>query len=186
MVLRTACKEAAQWTAPLSVSVNLSPRQFQDASLASTVVSALSHGGLPASRLELEITEGALLDDTEAVIATLRQLKQPGVKIAMDDFGTGYSFLSYLPKFPFDKIKIDQSFVRNLDSNPESAAIVRAVTALGDSLGMVTIAEGVETEHQLDQIAKDGCQQVQGNLTGKPMPQDAAAALVLAQIAKPE
>jgi predicted signal transduction protein with EAL and GGDEF domain len=177
-VLRTACLEAASWSAPLSVSVNLSPLQFKNPKLVATIVSALAAAGLPPSRLELEITEGALMDDTEAVVTTLKQIKALGVKVSMDDFGTGYSSLSYLQKFPFDKIKIDQSFVRSLETNPESAAIVKAVTALGESLGMVTIAEGVETENQLLQIAKDGCKQVQGFLTGRPLPPKAVIDLI--------
>jgi diguanylate cyclase (GGDEF)-like protein len=177
-VLRTACLEAARWPLPLSVSVNLSPLQFKSPGLVGTVVSALSHAGLPASRLELEITEGALMDDTNTVVEMLKEIKALGVKISMDDFGTGYSSLSYLQKFPFDKIKIDQSFVRSLDTNSESAAIVRAVTALGESLGMVTIAEGVETQSQLLQIERDGCQQVQGFLTGRPLKPDAVADLI--------
>jgi len=176
-VMRTACLEAASWTGELSISVNLSPLQFRTPNLVSVVISALSNAGLASSRLELEITEGALMDDTDAVVATLRQIKALGVKISMDDFGTGYSSLSYLQKFPFDKIKIDQSFVRNLENNPDSAAIVRAVTALGESLGMVTIAEGVETEYQLEQITKDGCQQVQGYLTGRPVSAESASNL---------
>ena len=111
-----------------------------------------------------------LMDDPEAALQVLKQLKALGVKISMDDFGTGYSSLSYLQKFPFDKIKIDQSFVRSLETNADSVAIVRAITALGESLGMTTIAEGVETESQLSQITQDGCKQVQGFLTGRPLP----------------
>ena len=176
-VMRTACLEAASWPGELSISVNLSPLQFRTPNLVGVVVSALSNAGLAPSRLELEITEGALMDDTDAVVAILKQIKALGVKISMDDFGTGYSSLSYLQKFPFDKIKIDQSFVRNLETNPDSAAIVRAVTALGESLGMVTIAEGVETEQQLRQITKDGCQQVQGYLTGRPISAESASIL---------
>lgn len=177
-VLRTACLEAARWPAPLSVSVNLSPLQFKSPNLVSIVMSALANAGLPASRLELEITEGALMDDTDTVVSMLNQIKALGAKVSMDDFGTGYSSLRYLQKFPFDKIKIDQSFVRSLETNSESAAIVRAVTALGESLGMVTIAEGVETENQLLQITKDGCKQVQGFLTGRPLSTDDVAALI--------
>lgn len=181
-VLRTACVEAASWPAPLTVSVNLSPLQFKSPYLVKTVESALANAGLSASRLELEITEGALIDDTDTVVCMLRQIKALGVKVSMDDFGTGYSSLSYLQKFPFDKIKIDQSFVRSLETNTESAAIVRAVTALGESLGMVTIAEGVETENQLLQITRDGCKQVQGFLTGRPLSPDAVTALILTTI----
>lgn len=169
-VLRTACHEAAKWPDPLTVSVNLSPLQFKSGNLINTIMSELANAGLPPSRLDLEITEGALMAETDAVIATLRQIKELGIKVSMDDFGTGYSSLSYLQKFPFDKIKIDQSFIRRLETCADSAAIVRAVTALGESLGIMIIAEGVETESQLLQIAADGCRQVQGYLTGRPVP----------------
>ena len=181
-VLRTACAEACQWPETLTVSVNLSPLQFRSSNLIAMIVSALAATGLAGSRLELEITEGALMEDTDAVIVMLKQIKAMGIKVSMDDFGTGYSSLSYLQKFPFDKIKIDQSFIRSLETSPDSAAIVRAVTALGDSLGMVTIAEGVETENQLLQIAKDGCKQVQGFLTGRPLPSNAVTALIKVNI----
>lgn len=177
-VLRTACKDAAGWTAPLSISVNLSPLQFKNPKLVESILSALAASGLAPSRLDLEITEGALIDNTDVVVAMLRQLKELGVKVSIDDFGTGYSSLSYLQKFPFDKIKIDQSFIRSMENSHDSAAIVRAVTALGRSLGMTTIAEGVETEAQLQQIAEEGCRQVQGYLTGRPLSGVDAAALV--------
>jgi diguanylate cyclase (GGDEF)-like protein len=177
-VLRTACSQAASWPTPHSISVNLSPLQFKNPKLVELIVSALATSGLAADRLELEITEGALIDNTDVVVAMVSQLKKLGMKVSIDDFGTGYSSLSYLQKFPFDKIKIDQSFVRNLEHNADSAAIVRAVTALGKSLGMSTIAEGVETESQLRQIAEEGCLQVQGYLTGKPMSAVAATDLV--------
>ncbi|WP_199925324.1 putative bifunctional diguanylate cyclase/phosphodiesterase [Neorhizobium sp. SOG26] len=177
-VLRTACKEAARWPEPLTVSVNLSPVQFKSPKLVSIIVGALSSAGLPPSRLDLEITEGALIENTETVLLMLNQIKAMGIKVSIDDFGTGYSSLSYLQKFPFDKIKIDQSFIRSLETNADSAAIVRAVTALGKSLGMMTIAEGVETESQLELIARDGCAQVQGYLTGRPLAADAAAELI--------
>ncbi len=177
-VLRTACKEAASWPEPLTVSVNLSPVQFKSPKLVSIIVSALASSGLPPRRLDLEITEGALIENTETVLLMLKQIKAMGIKVSIDDFGTGYSSLSYLQKFPFDKIKIDQSFIRSLETSADSAAIVRAVTALGKSLGMMTIAEGVETESQLELIARDGCGQVQGYLTGKPLAAQAAAALI--------
>jgi EAL domain-containing protein (putative c-di-GMP-specific phosphodiesterase class I) len=124
------------------------------------------------------------MDDTSATISVLKRMKALGVKISMDDFGTGYSSLSYLQKFPFDKIKIDQSFIRSMETSADSASIVRAVTALGESLGMTTIAEGVETENQLAQITRDGCKQVQGYLTGRPVPQQQAAALAQAHMEK--
>jgi EAL domain-containing protein (putative c-di-GMP-specific phosphodiesterase class I) len=142
------------------------------------VVSALANSGIAPSRLELEITEGALLDDTEAVLCTLRSLRSLGVKVSMDDFGTGYSSLSYLQKFPFDKIKIDQSFVRDMQHKEEAVAIVRAVAKLGASLGIKTTAEGVETEDQLAAIRAEGCDQVQGYLTGRPMTADEAHKLL--------
>ena len=166
------------WPAPLSVSVNLSPLQFKNPRLVELIVSALGSANLPPSRLDIEITEGALMDDTDATVNILKQIKALGVKVSMDDFGTGYSSLSYLQKFPFDKIKIDQSFIRSLETNPDSAAIVRAVTALGESLGMMTVAEGVETESQLRQITDDGCRQVQGYLTGRPLPFADASILI--------
>ena len=177
-VLRTACSVAAAWPPHLSIAVNISPLQFRTEQLVSTVASALADSGLAPERLELEITEGALLEYTDTVISVLTKIKSTGVRISMDDFGTGYSSLSYLQKFPFDKIKIDQSFVRKSVTDPDSAAIVRAVSALGESLGMTTIAEGVETEEQLTQIFEQGCRQVQGFLTGRPMNAEAVSALI--------
>ena len=177
-VLRTACAEAASWDQPASIAVNLSAIQFQDQSLVRTVTSALAHSGLDPQRLELEITESALMSDTDAVVTTLRSLRSLSVRISMDDFGTGYSSLSYLQKFPFDKIKIDQSFVRGMADNIEAGAIVRAVARLGSSLGMKTTAEGVETEEQLAAVRAEGCSHVQGYFTGRPMSGSDAAALV--------
>ncbi len=176
-VMRTACAAAAGWRCDASVAVNISPVQFRSG-LVEMVVSALAHAGLAPSRLELEITEGALLDDTEAVLSILQHLRRLGVKVSMDDFGTGYSSLRYLQKFPFDKIKIDQSFVREMEHNEEAVAIVRAVATLGASLGIQTTAEGVETERQLAAIRAEGCSQVQGYLTGKPMPLSQVHALL--------
>jgi diguanylate cyclase (GGDEF)-like protein len=178
-VLRTACQQAADWPAPLSIAVNISPVQFRGKRLVGVVSAALAASGLEPSRLELEITEGALLDNSAPVLEALHALRGMGVRISMDDFGTGYSSLSYLRKFPFDKIKIDQSFVRGADTDAEAGAIVRAVAALGSSLGMRTVAEGVETPQQLSRIQGAGCDAVQGYLTGRPMP--AADALVLAR-----
>jgi diguanylate cyclase (GGDEF)-like protein len=177
-VLRTACAEAAKWPDTVSVSVNLSPLQVNHPKIVDVILSALANSGLSPHRLDLEITEGALLLDTDAVLATLQRIKSLGIKVSMDDFGTGYSSLSYLRKFPFDKIKIDQSFVRGLEADVDNAAIVRAISALGESLGMMTIAEGVETQAQLDRITKDGCKQVQGYLTGRPLPSQQAANLI--------
>ncbi|HYF54166.1 MAG TPA: EAL domain-containing protein [Salinarimonas sp.] len=174
-VLRTACADAASWPAPVRVAVNISPAQFRGRTLVAAVHAALAASGLPASRLELEITEAVLLENTESTLATLRGLKELGARIAMDDFGTGYSSLSYLRTFPFDKIKIDRSFVRNLPEETDSLAIVRAITGLGRSLGMVTTAEGVETVDQLDSLRAGGCGEVQGYLFSKPVPNDMVA-----------
>jgi diguanylate cyclase (GGDEF)-like protein len=177
-VLREACAAAAAWPAPLSVAVNLSPVQFRNRQLVLDVVGALGVSGLAPSRLELEITETAMLIDTDATLATLRQLKDLGVRIAMDDFGTGYSSLSYLRKFPFDKIKIDRSFVRDLSVTAGSLAIIRAVTRLAADLGMVTTAEGVETREQLATLRAQGCTQAQGYLFSQARPANEALGLV--------
>ncbi len=166
-VLRTACEAAATWPGDLTVAVNVSPLQFKADNLLHTVEATLRQTGLAAHRLELEITEGALLDDTDNVLATLHALRKLGVKISMDDFGTGYSSLSYLQKFPFDKIKIDRSFVAGNSS--DSQAILKAVASLGESLGMAITAEGVETPDQLEHIRGQRCTHVQGYFTGRPM-----------------
>lgn len=177
-VLRTACREAAGWAHAVSVAVNLSPVQFYGGKLVETVKSALAYSGLPAARLEVEITEGALLDDSDAVFQVLNSLSALGVRISMDDFGIGYSSLSYLQLFPFDRVKIDQSFVRNIDADLKRRAIVRAITSLAGALGMKTTAEGVETAAELDCIRVEGCTDVQGYLTGRPQSACAAAALI--------
>jgi len=184
-VLREACRQAAGWAQPLHIAVNLSAYQFKSPNLVELVASALAQAGLDPARLELEITETALLDNTESVLAALRGIRALGVKISMDDFGTGYSSLSYLQKFPFHKIKIDQSFVRRMAGDRESEAIVKAVAALGATLGMTTTAEGVETDEQLALVRSTGCTHVQGYLTGKPMPGEHAAALVLSSKGSP-
>jgi EAL domain-containing protein (putative c-di-GMP-specific phosphodiesterase class I) len=158
--------------------VNLSPVQFRHGDLASTVHSILLQTGLSPDRLELEITEGVLIDDFSRAISILRRLKSLGVKIAMDDFGTGYSSLSYLQKFPFDKIKIDRSFVSNVQSNPQSATIIRAVIGLGRGLNLPIVAEGVETQGELDFLTQEACDEVQGYLVGRPAPIDLYADLV--------
>jgi diguanylate cyclase (GGDEF)-like protein/PAS domain S-box-containing protein len=168
LVLRQACLEAAKWPRPIKVAVNLSPAQFKSRNLVAAVVRALAASGLAASRLELEITETVLLLENEATVKTLHELRGLGVRISMDDFGTGYSSLSYLRSFPFDKIKIDQSFVRDLSDKQDCAAIIRAVAGLGSSLGMTTTAEGVETIEQLDQVIAEGCTEVQGYLFSPP------------------
>jgi diguanylate cyclase (GGDEF)-like protein len=167
--LRHACAEAMGWPNEICVSVNLSPLQFAKGNLVSTVVSALASSGLPASRLELEITESVLLEKSERNIALLNQLRELGVRISMDDFGTGYSSIGYLRSFPFDKIKIDQSFVRDLLVDEGSLAIVRAIAGLGVSFGMTTTAEGVETEEQMRCLNLEGCIEVQGYLYSKPV-----------------
>jgi diguanylate cyclase (GGDEF)-like protein len=169
-VLKQACAEAATWHGDVKVAVNLSPIQFKSERLVLDVAAALGTSGLAPNRLELEITETVMLHDTEATLAMLRQIKTLGVSIAMDDFGTGYSSLSYLRKFPFDKIKIDQSFVREISDAEESMAVVRAVVGLGSSLGMVTIAEGVETPEQLRTLRAEGCMLAQGFLFSAAVP----------------
>ncbi|MGP0058972.1 MAG: EAL domain-containing protein [Beijerinckiaceae bacterium] len=169
-VLRKACMDAANWPQDVSVAVNLSPVQFKNRNLVPSIIAALSASGLAADRLELEITESVLLQDSEATLAVLHKLREFGVRISMDDFGTGYSSLSYLRSFPFDKIKIDQSFVHELASRGDSMAIVRAVTGLGKSLGIATTAEGVETNEQLALLRAEGCNQVQGYLFNPPRP----------------
>jgi predicted signal transduction protein with EAL and GGDEF domain len=169
-VLRKACADAAGWSQDVSVAVNLSPAQFKNRDLVPSVIAALAASGLAAHRLELEITESVLLQDSEATLATLHRLRDAGIRISMDDFGTGYSSLSYLRSFPFNKIKIDQSFVRELASRGESMAIVRAVTGLGRSLGISTTAEGVETTEQLALLRTEGCTEVQGYLFSPPRP----------------
>ncbi|WP_439370416.1 sensor domain-containing protein [Bradyrhizobium sp. DASA03120] len=169
-ILREACGEAASWPKPLQVAVNLSPAQFMHGDVVGLVHSILIETGLAPGRLELEITEGVLIEDFDRGLALLRRLKALGVRISMDDFGSGYSSLSYLQAFPFDKIKIDRAFIINLGRNPQSAAIVRAVIDLGHGLEMSIIAEGVETLEQLAFLAKEGCDGVQGYLLGKPLP----------------
>ncbi len=169
-VLRQACREAASWPAPLQVAVNLSPVQFRHGDLAGLVHIILLETGLAPNRLELEITEGVLIGDTSRVMSILRRLKLLGVKIAMDDFGTGYASLSSLQSFPFDKLKIDRSFVAGVDTNVHAGAIVRAVMGLGKALNIPTIAEGVETEGERAFLLKEGCQEIQGYLVGRPAP----------------
>jgi diguanylate cyclase (GGDEF)-like protein len=167
-MLRRACADAATWPDGTRVAVNVSAIQFRDPNLVATVATALADSGLPASRLEIEITESLLLEDEAATGAMLHRLRGLGVRIAMDDFGTGYSSLGSLRSFPFDKIKIDQSFIRDLDSKPDSRAIVRAIIGLGRSLGMRTTAEGVETRAILDILRAEGCAEAQGYLFSRP------------------
>ncbi len=177
-VIRQACAEAMRWPSDMRVAVNVSPMQFRNKTLVLAVVSALAATGLRPDLLELEITETVLMNNNEATLAALHQLRDLGVRISMDDFGTGYSSLSYLRSFPFDKIKIDQSFVRDLAEKPDSIAIIRAVTGLGQSYGITTTAEGVETQEQLDQMRAEGCSEVQGYFYSKPVPAGEIAQLL--------
>ncbi|MET0446160.1 MAG: GGDEF domain-containing phosphodiesterase, partial [Pseudorhodoplanes sp.] len=169
-VLREACREAATWQNPLSIAINLSPVDFRSGDVPAMLAAVLEETGLAPERVEIEITEGVLIDDFAGAIAILRDIKALGVRVAMDDFGTGYSSLSYLQAFPFDKIKIDQTFVMKLESNPQSAAIVHAIIGLGRSLKLPVIAEGVETAAQLSFLAAEGCAEIQGFLIGRPYP----------------
>jgi diguanylate cyclase (GGDEF)-like protein len=194
-VLRTACVEAARWPDDVKVAVNLSPVQFRNKHLVAHVRAALAESGLAPRRLELEITETVLLQDTEAVMSVLCQLHALGVRIAMDDFGTGYSSLSYLRRFPFDKIKIDRSFITDIRTlthctdctapcspgcieSDSAGVIVRAIAGLGENLGIATTAEGVETEVQLAQLRHEGCTEVQGYYISPPRPAAEIAALL--------
>jgi diguanylate cyclase (GGDEF)-like protein len=176
--IRQACEHAAAWPGEIKVAVNLSPAQFGSASLVPTVVQALSASGLPASRLELEITESVLLADSDRNLAILRQIRDLGVRIAMDDFGTGYSSLSYLRRFQFEKVKIDRTFISDLGQNSESRAIVRAITGMCSNLGMTTTAEGVETAEQLSCVAAEGCTEAQGFYFSPAKPASEVGALI--------
>ena len=169
-ILREACREAASWPKDLQIAVNLSPAQFMHGDLVGLVHSILIETGLAPGRLELEITEGVLIEDFDRGLSLLRRLKALGVRIAMDDFGSGYSSLTYLQSFPFDKIKIDRAFVMNLGRNTQSAAIIRAMIGLGHGLNISIVAEGVETQEQLSFLADEACDQVQGYFLGKPAP----------------
>jgi diguanylate cyclase (GGDEF)-like protein/PAS domain S-box-containing protein len=178
-VLRQACCDASHWPPHIRIAVNLSALQFRNGDLVDIVQSALDEHGLPPQRLELEITEALVLDRGERVLSTLRTLRAMGIRISMDDFGTGYSSLSYLRSFPFDKIKIDRSFVSNLYENTDSQAIVRAILSLGNSLGIAITAEGVETELDLACLQAEGCAEAQGFLFAKAQPAAAVAAMLL-------
>ncbi|HEY7248570.1 MAG TPA: EAL domain-containing protein [Xanthobacteraceae bacterium] len=169
-VLRKACEETAAWPESLKIAVNLSPAQLKSRNLVQVIVSALAASGMAASRLQLEITESVLMQNTFATLATLHQLRELGVQIAMDDFGTGYSSLSYLRSFPFDKIKIDRSFINDLSNGSEPLAIVRAIATLAKSLSMVSTAEGVETKQQLEKLVSVGCTEMQGHLFSRARP----------------
>jgi diguanylate cyclase (GGDEF)-like protein len=178
-VMHQACMDATTWPQDLDVAVNVSPVQLLDPRLPQIVAQALQDSGLSCERLELEITETALLGDDEAALRTLNQLRELGVRISLDDFGTGYSSLSYLHRFPISRIKIDRSFVQKLPDDPGSASIVRAIAQLGESLDMKVTAEGIETSEQLSFIAQHGCDHVQGFLLGKPVATADLTALLL-------
>jgi predicted signal transduction protein with EAL and GGDEF domain len=178
LMLRHACADAALWPDDVRVAVNLSPLQFRTGNLLQMVMDALKRSGLPAKRLELEITETLLLEKSSQVLATLHALRTLGVRISMDDFGTGYSSLSYLRSFPFDKIKIDRSFVKDLAERPDCVAIVRAISGLGRSLNITTTAEGVETIDQFDWLRAEGCNEVQGFLFSAARPAAEVAQLL--------
>ena len=169
-VIRQACLTAAQWPGHLHVAVNISASQFRNTGLMQVIVNSLAASGLSPTRLEIEITETVLLQDKEATLAILHQLRALGIRIAMDDFGTGYSSLTYLQSFPFDKIKIDRSFVKDITENAGSLNIVRAVASLANGMGMTATAEGVETNEQLDRITAEGCTEMQGYLFSRPLP----------------
>jgi diguanylate cyclase (GGDEF)-like protein len=181
LMLQRACKDAATWPDDVRVAVNLSPLQFRTGNLLSIVMDALKQSGLPAKRLELEITETLLLEKSSQVLATLHALRALGVRISMDDFGTGYSSLSYLRSFPFDKIKIDQSFVRDIGSNREAQAIIRSIVSLGKGLGVTITAEGVETEIELSCLRAEGCHEGQGFLFSRARPNEEIVQLLRAQ-----
>ena len=181
LMLRRACTDAAQWPDEIHVAVNLSPLQFRLGNLLSLVTETLKQSGLPARRLELEITETLLLEKSSEVLATLHALRALGVRISMDDFGTGYSSLSYLRSFPFDKIKIDQSFVRDLAANPDAQAIVRSIISLGKGLGVTITAEGVETEAEVDCLRSEGCNEGQGFLFSRARPNSELVGLLKMQ-----
>ncbi|WP_207456633.1 EAL domain-containing protein [Azospirillum sp. SYSU D00513] len=167
-VLRSACREAASWPDGIVIAVNLSPVQFRQPDIAASILAILRETGFPPERLEIEVTEGVLIDDTERALAALNALKMAGVRIALDDFGTGYSSLSYLQRFAFDKLKIDRSFVSTMETSQETRSIVRTILALAKALDITVTAEGVETEEQLRILQEEACNQVQGYLIGRP------------------
>lgn len=168
-VLRTACAEAAGWKLPIRVAVNLSPLQLRDRMLVQKVTGALRDSGLPPERLELEITESCLISDSDLTLSMLHQFRDLGIRVALDDFGTGYSSINYLRRFPFDKIKIDQSFVSGPDERGDNESLVKMIASLGTALGVRTTAEGVETMAQMDSVRQAGCTDVQGYLLSRPL-----------------
>jgi EAL domain-containing protein (putative c-di-GMP-specific phosphodiesterase class I) len=184
-VLATACLEAVKWPDNVKLAVNVSPVQFKSSTLALKVIAALAASGLPASRLELEITEAVLIRDDDAALAILHQLRAIGVRIALDDFGTGYSSLSYLKRFPFDKIKIDRCFITDIAEPDGSAGIVRAVVNIAAERNMMTTAEGVETAEQQRILRELGCQEMQGYLFSAPKPAETVRAMLRAHRENP-
>jgi EAL domain-containing protein (putative c-di-GMP-specific phosphodiesterase class I) len=178
-VLRKACDETVNWPNDVKVAVNLSPAQLKSRNLVQVVMSALASSGMAANRLQLEITETVLMQNTFTTLATLHELRKLGVQIAMDDFGTGYSSLAYLRSFPFDKIKIDRSFIQDLANGAEPYAIVRAVTGLANNLSIISTAEGVETQQQMDTLQNVGCTEMQGYFFSQARPASEAAELFL-------
>ena len=168
--MKEACRIAAGWPEDIRVAVNVSAVQFRNGELSTMVLGALRESGIAAKRLELEITESLFIDNVEATLASLHELRAIGVRVALDDFGTGYSSLSYLRSFPFDKIKIDRAFIVDLLEHPGATAIIRSITTLADALGMETTAEGVENVDQLDILREQGCTHIQGYYFSRPMP----------------
>jgi diguanylate cyclase (GGDEF)-like protein/PAS domain S-box-containing protein len=183
-VLREACREAATWPPALKIAVNLSPAQLKSRNLVQSALDALHESGLEPGRLELEITETAWLHNDDVTVRTLHELRDLGIKISMDDFGTGYASLSNLHRFPFDKIKIDRSFVASMAERTDAAAIIKAVVWLGKDLGITTVAEGVETSEQLAHVRAFGCSEVQGFLFSRPLPVPALHAFIAQRAAK--
>jgi EAL domain-containing protein (putative c-di-GMP-specific phosphodiesterase class I) len=183
-ILRQACKDAARWPYALKVAINVSPIQFRSGQLMQHLEEALLETGVPAARVELEITETALLHENETTLATLRTMHALGVRIVLDDFGTGFSSLSYLRSFPFDRIKIDHSFLKDFGLRSDADAIIRAIVGLGKSLRIPVTAEGVETNEQLELVRAEGCDEVQGYLISQPVPATEVPALVVMLTAK--
>jgi EAL domain-containing protein (putative c-di-GMP-specific phosphodiesterase class I) len=179
-VLRTACDEAAKWPSPIRVAVNVSPEQLHNPSFVAVVAQALANSGLPADRLELEVTESVFMREGTGAIQVLERILDLGVRLSLDDFGTGYSSLGYLSRTRFSSIKIDRSFVQGASKGEKEAiAIIRAVVALAQSLGMATTAEGVETESEHHMVQDLGCTKVQGYYFGRPLPVEEARSIAM-------
>ena len=176
--LDRACRDAAGWEQPACLSVNFSPMQFRQPGLPQAIEEVLNRSGLPGRRLDLEVTEGLLLDDSGAVLRTMHELREQGIRITLDDFGTAYASLGYLRRFPFDRIKIDKSFIQAMCGDDGTLAIVQAILGLSARLGLEVVAEGVETPEELEMLQTLGCGLVQGFLTGRPMSSDAAHRLL--------